>query len=158
MNRALSLHDLRSRHETAQINEALTKVLAHNLCVVIQSTYELNVTLNSGVRPHRPCYRVAKLKRRQVVICHRFGYTCLIYRINKIHPANLSSCRRLPNRSWKATIARIQLIPTLSMADVVSGLPPRRTTRDAGFPLSLTVARTLISVNCFASHISGCEK
>ena len=30
--------------KTAQINEALTKVLAHNLCVVIQSMYELNVT------------------------------------------------------------------------------------------------------------------
>lgn len=35
---------LRSKHETAQINEALTKVLCHNLCVVIQSMYELNVT------------------------------------------------------------------------------------------------------------------
>jgi transposase len=35
---------LRSKNETAQINEALTKVLAHNLCVVIQSMYELNVT------------------------------------------------------------------------------------------------------------------
>jgi hypothetical protein len=30
--------------QTVQINEALTKVLAHNLCVVIQSMYELNVT------------------------------------------------------------------------------------------------------------------
>jgi transposase len=35
---------LRSKSETAQVNEALTKVLAHNLCVVIQSMYELNVT------------------------------------------------------------------------------------------------------------------
>lgn len=35
---------LRSKNETAQINEALTKVLCHNLCVVIQSMYELNVT------------------------------------------------------------------------------------------------------------------
>ncbi len=35
---------LKSKNETAQINEALTKVLAHNLCVVIQSMYELNVT------------------------------------------------------------------------------------------------------------------
>ena len=34
---------LRSKNETAQINEALTKVLCHNLCVVIQSMYELNV-------------------------------------------------------------------------------------------------------------------
>ena len=28
----------------SKINEALTKVLCHNLCVVIQSMYELNVT------------------------------------------------------------------------------------------------------------------
>ena len=35
---------LRSKNEPAQINEALTKALAHNLCVVIQSMYELNVT------------------------------------------------------------------------------------------------------------------
>ena len=35
---------LRSKTETAQINEALTKVLCHNLIVVIQSMYELNVT------------------------------------------------------------------------------------------------------------------
>ena len=35
---------LRSKNETAQINEALTKVLAHNLVVVVQSMYELNIT------------------------------------------------------------------------------------------------------------------
>jgi transposase len=35
---------LRSKTETAQMNEALCKVLCHNLCVVIQSMYELNVT------------------------------------------------------------------------------------------------------------------
>jgi len=35
---------LRSKTETAQVNEALTKVLCHNLCVVIQSMYELNIT------------------------------------------------------------------------------------------------------------------
>ena len=34
---------LRSKNETAQINEALTTVLCHNLCVVIQSMYELGV-------------------------------------------------------------------------------------------------------------------
>ena len=34
---------LRSKTETAQINEALCKVLCHNLCVVIQSMYELGV-------------------------------------------------------------------------------------------------------------------
>lgn len=35
---------LRSRTLTAQINEALCKVLCHNLCVVIQSMHELNIT------------------------------------------------------------------------------------------------------------------
>jgi transposase len=35
---------LKSKTETAQVNEALCKVLCHNLCVVIQSMYELNVT------------------------------------------------------------------------------------------------------------------
>lgn len=35
---------LRSKTETAQVNEALSKVLAHNLCVVIQSVYELGIT------------------------------------------------------------------------------------------------------------------
>jgi transposase len=34
---------LRSRTHTAQINEALCKVLCHNLCVVIQSMHELNI-------------------------------------------------------------------------------------------------------------------
>jgi transposase len=34
---------LRSRSLTAQINEALSKVLCHNLCVVIQSMHELNI-------------------------------------------------------------------------------------------------------------------
>ena len=34
---------LRCKTETAQVNEALCKVLAHNLCVVIQSMYELDV-------------------------------------------------------------------------------------------------------------------
>ena len=35
---------LKSKTTTAQINEALCKVLCHNLCVVIQSMYELNIT------------------------------------------------------------------------------------------------------------------
>ena len=34
---------LRSKTMTAQINEALCKVLCHNLCVVIQSTHELGI-------------------------------------------------------------------------------------------------------------------
>ena len=35
---------LRSKTHTAQVNEALSKVLCHNLCVVIQSMYDLNVS------------------------------------------------------------------------------------------------------------------
>ncbi len=34
---------LRSRTKTAQINEALCKILCHNLCCVIQSMFELNI-------------------------------------------------------------------------------------------------------------------
>ena len=34
---------LRSRTKTAQKNEALAKVLCHNLCVIIQSMYELGI-------------------------------------------------------------------------------------------------------------------
>jgi len=34
---------LRSKTKTAQVNEALCKVLAHNLCCVIQSIYELGI-------------------------------------------------------------------------------------------------------------------
>lgn len=37
---------LRSKTEIAQANELLCKVLAHNLCVVIQSMYELGVEAN----------------------------------------------------------------------------------------------------------------
>ncbi|HXI24415.1 MAG TPA: transposase [Pyrinomonadaceae bacterium] len=34
---------LRSKSLTAQINEALCKVLCHNICVVIQSVHELGI-------------------------------------------------------------------------------------------------------------------
>jgi hypothetical protein len=34
---------LRSKTLTAQINEALCKVLCHNLCVLIQSAHELGI-------------------------------------------------------------------------------------------------------------------
>ncbi len=37
---------LRSKTKTAQINEALCKILAHNLCCLIQSMFELNITPN----------------------------------------------------------------------------------------------------------------
>lgn len=34
---------LRSKADTSQVNEALLKVLSHNICVVIQSMYELGI-------------------------------------------------------------------------------------------------------------------
>jgi transposase len=37
---------LRSKTLTAQINEALCKVLCHNLCVVIQSAHELGIDVD----------------------------------------------------------------------------------------------------------------
>jgi transposase len=39
---------LRTKTETAQTNELLCKILCHNLCVVIQSMYELGVTVTFG--------------------------------------------------------------------------------------------------------------
>ena len=35
---------LRTKTATAQVNEALWKVLCHNICVIIQTMYELNIT------------------------------------------------------------------------------------------------------------------
>jgi transposase len=37
---------VRSKDETAQMNEVLLKVLCHNICVVIQETYELGIEPN----------------------------------------------------------------------------------------------------------------
>ena len=34
---------IRSKTETAMVNELLCKVLCHNICVVIQSVYELGI-------------------------------------------------------------------------------------------------------------------
>ena len=34
---------LRSKTHTAQVNEALCKVLCHNLCVLVASIYELGI-------------------------------------------------------------------------------------------------------------------
>jgi transposase len=39
---------LRSKTETAQVNEVLCKVLCHNLCVLVQSMYELGVEVDFG--------------------------------------------------------------------------------------------------------------
>ena len=59
---------LRSKNETAQINEALTKVLCHNLCVVIQSMYELDVAPEFASGPSR-------LARRLILTAHKFQRT-----------------------------------------------------------------------------------
>jgi len=40
---------LRSKTMTAQINEALCKVLCHNLCVVIQSQHELGIETDFSI-------------------------------------------------------------------------------------------------------------
>jgi transposase len=37
---------LRSKTETAQTNEVLCKILAHNLCCVVQSIYELGINVD----------------------------------------------------------------------------------------------------------------
>ena len=34
---------LRSKNDTGQINEALCKVLAHNICVLVQAAHELGI-------------------------------------------------------------------------------------------------------------------
>ena len=34
---------IRSKTETAQVNEVLCKILCHNLCVLVQSIYELGI-------------------------------------------------------------------------------------------------------------------
>ena len=34
---------LRSKSDTGQINEALCKVLAHNICVLVQATHEFGI-------------------------------------------------------------------------------------------------------------------
>lgn len=39
---------LRSKSLTAQINEALCKVLCHNLCVLIQAIHELGIEASFG--------------------------------------------------------------------------------------------------------------
>lgn len=43
MTKAKFGDSLRSKTKTAQVNEALCKILAHNICSVIQSMFELNV-------------------------------------------------------------------------------------------------------------------
>jgi len=44
---------LRSKSDAGQINEALCKVLAHNVCVLIQAMHALNIhpMFSSGTQP-----------------------------------------------------------------------------------------------------------
>jgi hypothetical protein len=42
---------LRSKSDVGQINEALCKVLAHNICVLVQAAHELGI---ESVFSHRP--------------------------------------------------------------------------------------------------------
>lgn len=35
---------MRSKTDTAMVNEALCKILCHNLCCLVQSAYELGIT------------------------------------------------------------------------------------------------------------------
>jgi transposase len=51
---------LRSRTLTAQVNEALCKVLCHNLCVVIQAVHELGIETNFWGK--RNSYRIMRLE------------------------------------------------------------------------------------------------
>ena len=46
---------LRSKTDTAMVNEALCKILCHNICCLIQSHYELGIEATSwGVEPAAP--------------------------------------------------------------------------------------------------------
>ncbi len=44
---------LRSKSDVGQINEALSKILCHNICVLIQAEHELGIEPNkcAGFRP-----------------------------------------------------------------------------------------------------------
>src|SRR5262249_54861530 len=53
---------LMSKKGVAQVNEVLCKVLCHNICVVIQSMYELGIEPVSGVTRKR-LPRLARLRR-----------------------------------------------------------------------------------------------
>lgn len=48
MKKAKFGNRLRRKTEMAQINEALCKVLCHNLCVVIRSSFELGIEQTFG--------------------------------------------------------------------------------------------------------------
>ena len=45
---------VRSKNRTAQVNEVLTKILCHNICVLIQSMYELDIAPIFGIDTEAP--------------------------------------------------------------------------------------------------------
>ncbi len=51
---------VRSKLWTAQVNEALCKVICHNICVVIQETYELGINPQFCVESQESVYKVAE--------------------------------------------------------------------------------------------------
>jgi transposase len=53
MTKAKCGDDLRGKSFTAQCNEVLAKVIAHNLCVLIQSFYELGIDPTFGDAPSK---------------------------------------------------------------------------------------------------------
>ena len=58
---------LRSKTQTAQINEALCKVLCHNLCVVIQSVHELGIEPTFSEAKHSPRRRMRPCAKSCVI-------------------------------------------------------------------------------------------
>ena len=50
---------VRSKTPVAQVNEVMTKILCHNICVLVQSVYELGIAPTFGpetfgAKPHTP--------------------------------------------------------------------------------------------------------
>jgi len=58
LQKVVAVSKERSKTETAQVNEALCKVLAHNICCLIQSMYELNIKPDFWEAPNS--YRKAR--------------------------------------------------------------------------------------------------
>src|SRR5215216_6138877 len=56
---------LRSRTKTAQVNEALCKILCHNICCLIQSIFEFNIESKFWPR-NQPCSKKRSLISRRV--------------------------------------------------------------------------------------------
>ncbi len=48
---------LRSKSDTGQINEALCKILCHNICVLVQAIHELGIEPNFGAES-RPALKL----------------------------------------------------------------------------------------------------